>query len=142
MRPPNGGLSEFEIRGEPPDWYRGNIVLKGLGNITSMMKQASEMQGRLAEAKDKVAGIRVIGIAGGEMVKVEATGDMKILSVSIESSLMETGDHEMVEELVTAATNQALQKAKDAAASAMSDVAAGMDIPDLNEALSKLGMGG
>jgi len=106
------------------------------------MKQASEMQGRLAEAKDKVAGIRVIGIAGGEMVKVEATGDMKILSVSIESSLMETGDHEMLEELVTAATNQALQKAKDAAASAMSDVAAGMDIPDLNEALSKLGIGG
>jgi len=107
-----------------------------------MMKQASEMQGRLDQAKEKVAGIRVVGIAGGEMVKVEATGDMKIVSVVIEPSLMETGDHEMVEELVTAATNQALQKAKEAAASAMSDVAAGMDMPGLNEALSKLGIGG
>jgi len=117
-------------------------VLKGLGDIASMMKQASEMQGRLAEAKEKVADVRVEGIAGGEMVKVEATGEMRILSISIEPSLMETGDREMIEELVTAATNQALQKAKEAAAATMSDVASGMNIPGLNDALSKLGMGG
>lgn len=117
-------------------------MLKGLGNIASMLKQASEMQERMAEAKEKVAGIRVEGIAGGEMVKVEATGEMKILSVSIEPTLMETGDREMIEELVTAATNQALQKAKEATAAAMSDVASGMDLPGLNDALSSLGMGG
>ena len=117
-------------------------MLKGLGNIASMLKQASEMQERMAEAKEKVAGIRVEGIAGGEMVKVEATGEMRILSVSIEPALMETGDREMIEELVTAATNQALQKAKDATAAAMSDVASGMDLPGLNDALSNLGMGG
>ena len=115
-------------------------MLKGIGNIASMLKQASEMQGRLAEAREKVAGIRVQGIAGGEMVKVEATGEMKILSVSIEPSLMETGDREMMEELVTAATNQALQKAKEAAAAAMSDVTSEMNIPGLNEAMSKLGL--
>ena len=114
-------------------------MLKGFGNIASMMKQASEMQGKLAEAKEQAASLRVEGIAGGEMVKVEATGDLKIVSIKIEPSLIETGDREMIEELVTAATNQALQKAKDAAASAMSDLAGGMDIPGLNEALSKLG---
>ncbi len=115
-------------------------MLKGIGNIASMLKQASEMQGRLAEAKEKVAGIRVDGIAGGEMVKVEATGEMKILSVSIEPSLVETGDREMMEELITAATNQALQKAKEAAAAEMSDVTSEMNIPGLNEAMSKLGL--
>jgi nucleoid-associated protein EbfC len=115
-------------------------VLKGIGNIASMLKQASEMQGRLAEAKEKVAGIRVQGISGGEMVTVEATGEMKILSVSIEPSLMETGDREMIEELVTAATNQALQKGKEAAAAAMSEVTSDMNIPGLNDALSKLGL--
>lgn len=116
-------------------------MLKGFGNIASMLKQASEMQGRLAEAKEKVAGLRVEGIAGGEMVKVEATGEMKILSITIEPSLIETGDREMIEELVAAATNQALTKAKEAAAAAMSDAASGMDIPGLNDALSNLGMG-
>ena len=116
-------------------------MLKGLGNITSMMKQASEMQGRIAEVKEQVAGLRVEGIAGGEMVKVKTTGDLKIVSVTIEPSLIESGDCEMIEELVTAATNQALQKAKDAAASAMSEVTTGMNIPGLDEALSKLGMG-
>ena len=115
-------------------------MLKGIGNIASMLKQASEMQGRITEAREKVAGIHVQGIAGGEMVKVEATGEMKILSISIEPSLLETGDREMVEELVVAATNQALQKAKEAAAAAMADAASGLDIPGLNEALTKLGI--
>ena len=117
-------------------------MLKGLGNIASMMKQAAEMQDRIAEAKQKAASLRVEGSAGGEMVKVEATGEMRILSVSIEPSLMETGDREMIEELVTAAVNQALTKAKEASTAAMSDIAAGMDIPGLEDALSKLGMGG
>ena len=59
-------------------------MLKGLGNLASMMKQAQEMQGRMGEAKEKIAEMRVEGIAGGEMVKVEATGDMRILNTSID----------------------------------------------------------
>lgn len=107
-----------------------------------MMQQARQMQGRMAEVKEKVAEMRVEGIAGGEMVKVEATGDLKIVGVHIDPSLLETGDREMLEELVSAATNQALQKAKEAAASAMQEVAGGMDIPGLSEAMSKFGLGG
>ncbi len=117
-------------------------MLKGIGDIASMLKQASEMQGRITEAREKVSGLRVEGIAGGEMVKVEATGELKILAVSIDPSLLESGDREMVEELVAAAANQALQKAKEAAAAAMSDAASGLGIPGLNEALTKFGMGG
>ena len=113
--------------------------LKNLGN---MMQQAQQIQGRMQEAKEKVGELRVEGIAGGEMVKVTASGDMKIVSVQIEPSLLETQDRELVEELVTAATNQALQKAKEAAASAMSEVAGDMNIPGLGDALSKMGLGG
>ncbi len=116
-------------------------MFKELGNIASMMKQASEVQGKLAEAKEQVANLRVTGDAGGEMVKVEASGDFRIISVSIEPSLVETGDREMIEELVTAATNQALLKAKEAAANAMSSVTSGMDLPGLEETLSKFGVG-
>lgn len=113
--------------------------LKNLGNI---MAQAQQMQGKMAEAKEKLAELRVEGIAGGEMVRVEASGDMRIINVSIEASLLEAQDHEMLEELVAAATNQALQKARDAAAAAMSDAAGGMNIPGLGDALSKMGLGG
>ena len=113
--------------------------LKNLGN---MMQQAQQLQGRMQEAKEKVGEIRVEGIAGGEMVKVTATGDMKIVSVQVDPSLIETQDRELIEELVSAATNHALQKAKEAAASAMSEVAGGMNIPGLDDALSKLGLGG
>ena len=112
--------------------------LKNLGN---MMAQAQQLQGKMADAKEKIAEIRVEGIAGGEMVKVEASGDMRILGINIEPSLVETQDREMIEELVAAATNQALQKAKEAAASQMTEVAGGMDIPGLGDALSKMGLG-
>ena len=78
-----------------------------LKNLGSMMQQAQQIQGRMAEAKEKIGELRVEGIAGGEMVRVEATGDMKIAGVHIEQSLLETQDCEMLEELVAAATNQA-----------------------------------
>jgi len=116
--------------------------LINLGNIGNMMQQAQQMQGKMAEAKEKVAELRVEGIAGGEMVKVKATGDMKIVSVHIEQTLIDGQDCEMIEELVAAATNQALQKAKDEAAAVMAEVAGGMNIPGLGDALSKLGLGG
>ena len=75
------------------------------------------------------------------MVRVEVTGDMKILGVHIEETLLDAQDSEMLEELITAATNQAIQKAKEAAAEAMSEVAGGMDIPGLSDALGKMGLG-
>ena len=112
-----------------------------LKNIGAMMQQAQQIQGRMAEVKDKIAELRVEGIAGGEMVRVEAAGDMKIVAIHIEPSLVESQDCEMLEELVLAATNQALQKAKDVAAAAMSEVAGGMNIPGLGDALSKFGLG-
>ncbi|HAD58922.1 MAG TPA: YbaB/EbfC family nucleoid-associated protein [Planctomycetaceae bacterium] len=112
--------------------------LKNLGN---MMAQAQKMQSRMTEAKEKIAELRVEGSAGGEMVRVEATGDMKILGVHIEETLLDAQDSEMLEELITAATNQAIQKAKEAAAEAMSEVAGGMDIPGLSDALGKMGLG-
>lgn len=106
------------------------------------MAQAQQIQGKMAEAKEKIAEMRVEGIAGGEMVRVEVSGDMRITNISIEQTLVDTQDKEMLEELVAAATNQALQKAKEAAASAMSDIAGGMNIPGLSDALSDMGLGG
>ena len=117
-------------------------MFKGLGNLTGMLQQAREMQERVAAAKDRISELRVEGSAGGDMVKVEAAGDLRILNIRIERSLLETPDGEFLEDLLTAAVNQALQKAKEAAAQEMSEIAGGMNIPGLQDALSKLGLGG
>ena len=72
---------------------------------------------------------------------VEATGHLQILRVRIDPSLTGEGDREMLEDLVLAATNQALEKARAAAAEEMSKVTGGLEIPGMQEALSKLGLG-
>ena len=117
-------------------------MFKGLGNIASIMKQAQEMQGRMKDVQENLSRIKVQGTAGGGMVTVEANGQQKILGCTVEDSLMESGDKEMVEDLVVAAVNQALDKAKQAAADEMANVTGGMNLPGLDEALSKFGLGG
>jgi DNA-binding YbaB/EbfC family protein len=116
-------------------------MFKGLGNIAGMVQQAKEMQQKMAEAKEKISRLQVEGIAGGEMVKAVVSGEMTVLSITIEPTLAESGDREMLEELVTAAVNQGLQKAKDAAAKEMEAAAGGMDMSGLQDMMSKLGLG-
>lgn len=113
-----------------------------LKNLGSMMQQAQQLQGKMKEAKEKAAELRVEGSAGGDMVKVQASGDLKITAISIDQSLLEGNDQEMLEDLVLSATNQALQKAKDTAAESMSDIAGGMNIPGMGDMMSKFGLGG
>jgi len=121
---------------------KNNSMLKGLGNMASMMKQVQEMQGRMGDIKEKLGELKVEGSAGGGMVTVEATGHQKILSCQIEKSLCESGDQEMLEDLVVAAVNQELEKAKEAAAGEMSQLTGGMNLPGLGDALSQFGLGG
>ncbi|MCA9084055.1 MAG: YbaB/EbfC family nucleoid-associated protein [Planctomycetaceae bacterium] len=116
-------------------------MLQNLKNLGAIMQQAQQMQGRMAEIKNRIAELRVDGAAGGDMVRVVASGDMKIISVAIDPTLLQDGDAEMLEELVCSAVNQALQKAKEKSAEAMAEVAGGLNIPGLGDALSKMGLG-
>ena len=116
-------------------------MFKGLGNLSGMLQQAREMQEKMSAVRDRVAEIRVEGSSGGEMVRVQATGDLSITGVTIEPSLLESQNRELLEDLLAAAVNQALSKAKDAAAREMSQVTSGLNIPGLQDALSKLGLG-
>lgn len=117
-------------------------MLKGLGNIASLMKQAQEMQGRMGDMKEILGKLRVEGTAGGGMVTVVATGQQQIVDCTIEPSLIEEGDREMIEDLVVAAVNVALKKAADAAAEEMAKITGGLNIPGIGDALSQLGLGG
>src|SRR5690606_353371 len=92
--------------------------------------------------KESLAELKVEGSAGGGMVTVAATGSQRVTRVTIEESLVVAGDREMIEELVTVATNQALEKAKQAAAAQMSKMAGDLAIPGVGNALARFGLGG
>jgi DNA-binding YbaB/EbfC family protein len=117
-------------------------MFKGLGNLASLMKHAQEISSKMGAVQEQLADIKVEGTAGGGMVTVEANGHQKILSIQIEQSLLDDKDKEMLEDLVLAATNQALEKAKQAAGEQMKGLTGDADIPGLDEALEKFGLGG
>ena len=116
-------------------------MLKGLGDLSSLMKTAHQMQGRMQEIQDGLARIQVEGVAGGGMVRVEANCQQQIIGIQIEESVIQAGDREMLEDLVIAATNQAIEKSKQTAAEEMSKLSGEVDLPGLQETLSKLGLG-
>ncbi len=116
-------------------------MFKGLGQIASLMKNAQEIQGRMKEMQESLRRLKAEGTAGGGMVTVEINGQQQVLSCRIEPSLFEAGDREMVEDLVVAAVNQALEKIKQLAAEEMGKLAGGIDMAGLNDTLSQLGLG-
>ena len=116
-------------------------MFKGLGRIASLMKNAQEIQGRMKEMQENLRRLKLEGTAGGGMVTVEINGQQQVLSCRIEQSLFDAGDREMVEDLVVAATNQALEKIKQAAADEMGKLTGGLDMSGLNDTLSQLGLG-
>lgn len=113
-------------------------MFKSLGNIANMMKQAQEMKSRMAELEANLAQVRVKGSAGGGMVNVEANGQQKILFVRIDEKLLTTDDREMLEDLIAAATNDALNLAKQAAAEQMSEITGGLNLPGMEEMMQQL----
>lgn len=116
-------------------------MLKGLGDIAGLMKQAKEMQARMAEVQDRLALMRITGSAGGGMVNVEVNGKQDVLGCTIDQTLHDSGDREMLEELFVSAMNDALHKSREAAAESMKDVTGGLNIPGMEGMMSKLGLG-
>ncbi len=97
------------------------------GNIAQLMQQAQKMQENLQRAQEELAKLEVTGSAGGGMVSITLTGRMECRSVKIDPSVL--SDVEMVEDLVVAAVNDAVNKVNAESQSRMSGATAGMPIP-------------
>ena len=95
-------------------------------NMNDLLKQAQKMQEEMKKAQEGLASITVEGSAGGGMVKVTANGKLEILSISIEPSVIDPEDKEMLEDLVAAAVNQAIQNAQKRANEEVQKVTGGM----------------
>lgn len=115
-------------------------MLKELSAMAAMLKQAQGMSGKMQEMKDRMASLRCEGVAGAGMVTVEVNGQSKLVNCRIDPTLLQSGDSEMLEDLICSATNQALDKVREAQVKEMQQVTGGFNIPGLTEALSGMGM--
>ena len=111
-------------------------------NMADMFGKISELQAKVQEAQDELEKVEVEAEAGGGMVKVKANGKRKILSIKLDKDVIDPEDAEMLEDLVVAGVNKALDKAEEAAQEKMQDAYKGMmpggGIPVMD--LSKLGL--
>ncbi len=110
-------------------------MFKGLGSLTSMMRQAQQMSGKMQEVTERLKDEVATGTAGGGMVEVEVNGLGEVLSLKIDPAM---NDREMIESLVPAAINQAQDKAKNLHREAMQSMTSDLDVPGLNDAISKM----
>jgi nucleoid-associated protein EbfC len=102
-----------------------------LGNMANIMKQAQQMQAQMAKLQEEAATKTVTGSAGGGMVTVTANGALEVVSVRIDPEALKDGDAEMLQDVVLAATNEALKNARQLMADQMKSVTGGMNIPGL-----------
>ncbi len=98
------------------------------GNIGNMMKQAQALQANMQKAQAEIAAMEVTGEAGGGMVKVTLNGKHEARRVQIEPTVLAEGQ-EMLEDLVTAAINDATHKLEAASQARMAGIMGGMQLP-------------
>ena len=97
------------------------------GNIAGLMQQAQKMQQEMQKAQEELANMEVTGEAGGGLVKVTMTGRHAVRRVEIDPSLLD--DREMLEDIITAAINDAVNRIASSTQDRMSDMTAGMPLP-------------
>lgn len=100
-------------------------------NMNNLMKQAQQMQAKLAMLQNELNDREVEAAAGGGMVKVKVNGKQQLLSISINKECVDPNDVETLEELVFTAVNQAMKQSQDMVQEAMSKVTGGMNIPGM-----------
>jgi DNA-binding YbaB/EbfC family protein len=105
----------------------------GMGNMGDMMRKAQQMQVELGKMQEKVKTMEVEASSGGGAVVVKANGAKQVLSIKIDKELASSGDVEMLQDLVTAAVNEALSKAQEMVDNESKKIAGnmGLNIPGL-----------
>ena len=100
-------------------------------NMMKMMKQAQEMQAKMARLEDELAKEEFEVSSGGGAVTVRMNGKQVLLKLTIREDVVKEGDKEMLEDLITAAVNEAHEKASNLAKERIASITGGMNIPGL-----------
>jgi DNA-binding YbaB/EbfC family protein len=100
-------------------------------DLNKMMKQVQQMQTEMLEAQEKLKDEIVEASAGGGMVKVKMTGDLNLVELKIDPEAIDPEDAEVLEDMVTAAVNEALRAAQDLAQSKLGGATGGLGLPGM-----------
>jgi DNA-binding YbaB/EbfC family protein len=98
-------------------------------NLGQMMKQAQQMQAKMAELQEQLAQTEVTGAAGGGMLQVTLNGKGEMRAVKIDPTLIDPGEVEVLEDLIVAATNDAKAKVEARVAEKMRELTGGLNLP-------------
>ena len=111
-------------------------------NMQKMLRQVQKMQQDMEAAQESLKSEEVQATAGGGMVTVTVSGELEVKSVKIDPEAVDPEDTEMLQDMVLAATNEALRKAQQLAADKMNAVTGGLDLGALGGGLGGLGLPG
>ena len=98
-------------------------------NFGKMMKQVQQAQAKMAVMQEELKNETLESSAGGGMVKVAITGDLQIQSITIDPSAVDPDDVELLQDMVTAAVNEAVRSAQELANQKMQAITGGVNIP-------------
>ena len=121
-RPDQGQLRRQRGRPGRRARKRGGLMPQG-PNMNQLLKQAQQMQAEMAKAQEQLKNETVEASAGGGMVKVTMTGDMQLREIVISPDAVDPEDVELLQDMVTAAVNEALRSAQELAATRMGGIA-------------------
>ena len=105
--------------------------MKGLPNMSNLMKQAQELQSKMAKLQEELENKTLEASAGGGMVTVVVNGRQEILSIKIDPEVVDPDDVEMLQDLILAAVNDGLARAKDMVNQEMGNLTKGLNLPNI-----------
>ena len=100
-----------------------------MNNFNNMIKQAQDLQKKMAEAQEKVETLEAVGISGGGIVKITINGQNNVTSVNIDETAIDKNEKEILEDLIVAAFNDARDKIQRKIADEMSSLTGGIKLP-------------
>jgi hypothetical protein len=102
-------------------------------DLNAIMKQAQQMQAEMAQAQEKLKDEVVEASAGGGMVKVKMSGDLRLLEIAIDPEAIDPEDPELLQDMVTAAVNEGIRAAQELATSKLGGIAGagGLGLPGM-----------
>ena len=106
-------------------------MASGFGDMSSLLKQAQEMQRRMQDAQRSLEERILEGSAGGGAVKAYVNGNQELQAIKIDKAVVDPADVESLEDIVTAAVRQALSAAKELKEREMAKVTGGMNLPGM-----------
>lgn len=109
--------------------------MKGKGGgpmgMQNLMKQANQLQLKIKKLQEELGERNYQGTAGGGAVTVEVKGEHTVIGLKINEDVVKSGDTEMLQDMIVAATNDALKKARETTAAEMEKVTGGFNFPGL-----------